>query len=49
MPADLQARTKVMKNGDHDIFAAVPVEAVAMYNTPARANFHPKGLATVMS
>jgi len=45
MPADLQARVKVMKNGDHDIFAAIPVEAVAMYNTtPARANFHPKGL-----
>jgi L-ascorbate metabolism protein UlaG (beta-lactamase superfamily) len=45
MPADLQAKVKVMKNGDQGVFAAIPVEAVAMYNlTPARANFHPKGL-----
>lgn len=45
MPADLQAKVKVMKNGDHDVFAAIPVEAVAMYNTtPAKMNFHPKGL-----
>jgi L-ascorbate metabolism protein UlaG (beta-lactamase superfamily) len=45
MPADLQAKTKVMKNGDHASFDGVPVEAVAMYNTtPERANFHPKGL-----
>ncbi|HWY63445.1 MAG TPA: MBL fold metallo-hydrolase [Rhizomicrobium sp.] len=45
MPADLQAKTKVMKNGDHDTLSGVMVEAVAMYNTtPARANFHPKGL-----
>jgi L-ascorbate metabolism protein UlaG (beta-lactamase superfamily) len=45
MPADLQAKVKVMKNGDRGVFATVPVEAVAMYNvTPARASFHPKGL-----
>lgn len=44
MPADLQAKTKVMKNGDRGMLASVPVEAVAMYNiTPARLNFHPKG------
>jgi L-ascorbate metabolism protein UlaG (beta-lactamase superfamily) len=44
MPADLQAKVKVMKNGDHGSFAGVQVEAVAMYNTtPARAKFHPKG------
>jgi L-ascorbate metabolism protein UlaG (beta-lactamase superfamily) len=45
MPPDLKARTRVMKNGDHDVLGAIPVEAVAMYNTtPARLNFHPKGL-----
>jgi L-ascorbate metabolism protein UlaG (beta-lactamase superfamily) len=44
MPPDLQARTKVMKNGDKGALGAVGVEAVAMYNTtPARLNFHPKG------
>lgn len=44
MPADLQAKTKVLKNGDHAALAAVPVEAVAMYNISAgRTNFHPKG------
>ena len=44
MPADLQAKTKVMKNGEKGALGAVPVEAVAMYNvTPARLNFHPKG------
>jgi len=45
MPPDLQARTKVMKNGDKGALGAVPVEAVAMYNTtPGRLNFHPKGV-----
>ena len=45
MPADLQAKVKVMKNGDHGTFAGIQVEAVAMYNTtPSRMNFHPKGL-----
>jgi L-ascorbate metabolism protein UlaG (beta-lactamase superfamily) len=44
MPADLQAKVKVMNNGDRAMLGAVPVEAVAMYNiTPARLNFHPKG------
>jgi L-ascorbate metabolism protein UlaG (beta-lactamase superfamily) len=45
MPPVLQARTKVMKNGDKSALGLVPVEAVAMYNiTPARLNFHPKGV-----
>ncbi|HEX4272330.1 MAG TPA: MBL fold metallo-hydrolase [Rhizomicrobium sp.] len=45
MPADLQAKTKVMKNGDTGMLGPVGVEAVAMYNTtPARLNFHPKGV-----
>jgi L-ascorbate metabolism protein UlaG (beta-lactamase superfamily) len=45
MPPDLQAKTKVMKNGEKGALGAVPVEAVAMYNiTPARLNFHPKGV-----
>ena len=45
MPAALQARARVMKNGDTGMLGAVPVEAVAMYNTtPAKLNFHPKGL-----
>ena len=44
MPADLQAKVKVMKNGDTGALGAIKIEAVAMYNiTPARANFHPKG------
>ena len=45
MPPDLQAKTKVMKNGEKGALGAVPVEVVAMYNiTPARLNFHPKGV-----
>ncbi len=45
MPADLQAKTKVMKNGDKSMLGPVGVEAVAMYNiTPDRLNFHPKGV-----
>lgn len=44
MPSDLQAKTKVMKNGERSTLGTIPVEAVAMYNiTPARLGFHPKG------
>ncbi len=44
MPAPLQAKVRVMKNGDTGVLGTIPIEAVAMYNiTPARANFHPKG------
>jgi L-ascorbate metabolism protein UlaG (beta-lactamase superfamily) len=44
MPADLQAKVKVMKNGDTGALGTIKIEAVAMYNiTPARVNFHPKG------
>jgi L-ascorbate metabolism protein UlaG (beta-lactamase superfamily) len=44
MPAALQAKTKVMKNGDKGTFAGVPVEAVVEYNTtPERMMYHPKG------
>jgi L-ascorbate metabolism protein UlaG (beta-lactamase superfamily) len=44
MPADLKAKTKVMKNGETATVAGVPIEAVAMYNTtPDRTQYHPKG------
>jgi L-ascorbate metabolism protein UlaG (beta-lactamase superfamily) len=44
LPPALQAKTKVMKNGDKGTFAGVPVEAVVEYNTtPERMMFHPKG------
>ena len=44
MPPALQAKTKVMKNGDKADYAGVPVEAVVEYNvTPERLMFHPKG------
>lgn len=44
MPADLKAKTKVMKNGDKDAVDAIPVEAVPAYNTTAdREKFHTKG------
>ena len=44
MPAALQAKTKVMKNGDKATYAGVPIEAVPEYNiTPDRLMFHPKG------
>jgi L-ascorbate metabolism protein UlaG (beta-lactamase superfamily) len=44
MPADLQAKTEVMKNGDSAVVDGIPVEAVAAYNiTPDRLKFHPKG------
>jgi len=45
MPAALQAKARVMKNGDKGMLGAIPVEAVAMYNTTAeKLKFHPKGL-----
>jgi L-ascorbate metabolism protein UlaG (beta-lactamase superfamily) len=45
MPADLQAKTKAMKNGDKGMLGPVGVEIVPMYNTtPERLNFHPKGV-----
>jgi L-ascorbate metabolism protein UlaG (beta-lactamase superfamily) len=44
MPPALQAKTKVMKNGDKGTFAGVPIEAVVEYNTtPDRLMYHPKG------
>jgi len=44
MPPALQAKTKVMKNGDKQTYAGVPIEAVVEYNvTPDRLMFHPKG------
>jgi len=44
MPAALQAKTKVMKNGDKGTYAGVPIEAVVEYNTtPDRMMYHPKG------
>src|SRR3569833_2518790 len=48
MPPDLQAKTKVMKNGEKGALGAVPMEAVAMCDvTPARLIFHPKGVGNV--
>ena len=45
LPADLQAKTKVMKNGDSGVVDAIPVEAVPAYNTtPERTKFHAKGV-----
>lgn len=45
MPADLQAKTQVMKNGEHAKLGAVEIQALPMYNiTPDRLKFHPKGL-----
>ena len=44
LPAALQAKSKVMKNGDKQTYAGVPIEAVPEYNTtPDRMMFHPKG------
>ena len=44
LPAALQAKAKVMKNGDKGTFAGVPLEAVPEYNITAdRLMFHPKG------
>ncbi len=45
MPAALQAKTRVMKNGDKAMFGPIGVEAVAMYNvSPDKLKFHPKGV-----
>lgn len=44
LPAPLQGRAKVMKNGEKQTHAGVEVEAVPQYNITAdRLNFHPKG------
>lgn len=44
LPAALQAKAKVMKNGEKATYAGVPIEAVPAYNTTAaRLMFHPKG------
>jgi L-ascorbate metabolism protein UlaG (beta-lactamase superfamily) len=44
LPPALQAKAKVMKNGDHQTYAGVDIEAVPEYNvTPARLMYHPKG------
>ena len=44
MPADLKAKTKVMKNGDKAVVDTIPVEAMPMFNTtPDRMKFHPEG------
>jgi len=44
LPAALQAKAKVMKNGEKATYAGVPIEAVTAYNTTAdRLMFHPKG------
>jgi L-ascorbate metabolism protein UlaG (beta-lactamase superfamily) len=44
LPAALQAKAKVMKNGDKQTYAGVAIEAVPEYNvTPDRLMFHPKG------
>ena len=44
LPAALQAKAKVMKNGDKGTYAGVAIEAVPEYNiTPDRLMFHPKG------
>ncbi len=45
MPADLKARTHVLRNGAQTVADGIPVRAVPMYNTTAaRSHFHPKGL-----
>jgi len=45
MPADLQAKTHVLANGEHTVVDEIPIDAVPMYNTtPARSKYHPKGL-----
>lgn len=44
MPADLKAKTSVMKNGDSLTVKDIGIEAVPAYNTTAdREKFHPKG------
>ncbi len=44
LPAALQAKSKVMKNGEKGTYAGVPIEAVVEYNTTKeREMYHPKG------
>ena len=44
MPADLKAKTRVIKNGERETVDSIPIEAVPAYNTtPERMKFHPKG------
>jgi L-ascorbate metabolism protein UlaG (beta-lactamase superfamily) len=44
MPSDLQAKAKIMNNGDKAAIGAVGIEAVPAYNiSPDRLKFHPKG------
>lgn len=44
LPPALQAKAKVMKNGEKQTIAGVAIEAVPAYNiTSDRLNFHPKG------
>ena len=44
LPAALQAKAKMMKNGEKATYAGVPIEAVTAYNTTAaRLMYHPKG------
>lgn len=44
MPADLQARTTVMANGDSTTAGDVAIDAIPAHNTtPERLNFHPQG------
>jgi L-ascorbate metabolism protein UlaG (beta-lactamase superfamily) len=43
MPADLQAKTKVLANSEAATVAGVPIAEVAMYNTTEdRTKYHPK-------
>lgn len=45
MPADLQAKTKVMANGDEAEIIGLKIEAVPAYNlAPERLKYHPKGV-----
>ncbi len=44
LPGALQAKAKVMKNGDKGNYAGVPIDAVVEYNTTKeRQQYHPKG------
>jgi L-ascorbate metabolism protein UlaG (beta-lactamase superfamily) len=44
LPAALQAKAKVMKNGDKGTYAGINIEAVPAYNTTSeRMMYHPKG------
>jgi L-ascorbate metabolism protein UlaG (beta-lactamase superfamily) len=44
LPQNLQAKTKVMRNGDIQTYAGIKIEAVPEYNiSPDRLMYHPKG------